>query len=427
MSSLTKLLVLTKSALVEHSITLKLDPKISCRIIKEDFRDGAAILCNMLIMHLLAFISMAFSLSGSVLASPLHRKRTASAEKRYAIIDNDWTTAGFIPFLQALDGGIEVLAVTSSTANSWQKQCAYHALATLEIGNLSCIPVYEGATYPLINTYERFQAWEAVHGNLPWQGAFAPYNATAEATGLDPTAGSDPNRIVKSAFPEGFPNTTTVPSVSAAQIMIESVHKYPGQVSIYTAGALTSVALAVRMDENFASLAKELVVMGGYIDVNLFQATGDFLQADINSDINLMIDPEASKIALTAKFPNIVIAGNVANQLQSTQEFLDEIYEVKNPYSELVHKYYGTSFPFWDETAMAILVDPTIATNTSTVHLDVDISYGSPSYGNIHVYQKSRKPPNVRNVTYVNHVDPDKLKAAIKRSVQYPKSCATLS
>lgn len=82
-----------------------------------------------------------------------------------------------------------------------------------------------------------------------------------------------------------------------------------------------------------------------------------------------MIDPEASKIALTADFPSITIAGNVANQVISTQEFLDEIYEVKNPYSELMYKYYGTIFPFWDETAMALLIDPSLATNTSTGEL----------------------------------------------------------
>lgn len=78
-----------------------------------------------------------------------------------------------------------------------------------------------------------------------------------------------------------------------------------------------------------------------------------------------MIDPEASKIALTADFPSITIAGNVANQVISSQEFLDEIYEVKNPYSKLVYEEYGVIFPFWDETAMALIVDPTIATNTS--------------------------------------------------------------
>jgi len=28
-----------------------------------------------------------------------------------------------------------------------------------------------------------------------------------------------------------------------------------------------------------------------------------------------------------------------------TQEYLDDIYKVKNPYSSLMHKYYGTIFP----------------------------------------------------------------------------------
>ncbi|KAH6665025.1 inosine-uridine preferring nucleoside hydrolase [Halenospora varia] len=375
-------------------------------------------------MQFFKFISIALPFTGLVSALPIAPLNTT--DKRYAILDNDWSTAGFIPFLMALDAGIEILAVTSSTANSWQKQCAYHALATLEIGNLSCIPVIEGATYPLINTYERFQAWESIHGVLPWQGVYAPYNATAEATGSDPTAGTDPNRIEASAFLEGYPNTTTVAGQTAAAFMIEQVHKYPGQVSIYAGGALTSIALAVRTDENFASLAKELVIMGGYVDVNMYRATGTVNQADINSDINLMIDPEASKIALTADFPSITIAGNVANQVISTQEFLDDIYEVKNPYSELMYKYYGTIFPFWDETAMALLIDPSLATNTSTVYVDVDVAYSSPSYGNIHVYQKALMPPNIRNVTYVNTIDGDKLKAMIKRSVQYPKSCATL-
>ena len=62
--------------------------------------------------------------------------------------------------------------------------------------------------------------------------------------------------------------------------------KYPGQVSIYTAGALTNVALAVRMDPNFAGLAKELVIMGGYVDDNLLEVTGTLNQADINSDVS---------------------------------------------------------------------------------------------------------------------------------------------
>lgn len=55
--------------------------------------------------------------------------------------------------------------------------------------------------------------------------------------------------------------------------MIEQVRKYPGQVSIYAAGAMTNIALAVRMDDDFAKLAKELVIMGGYVDVNMLQVS----------------------------------------------------------------------------------------------------------------------------------------------------------
>lgn len=35
--------------------------------------------------------------------------------KKYVIMDNDWSTAGFIPFLMALDAGWEVLGLTSCT------------------------------------------------------------------------------------------------------------------------------------------------------------------------------------------------------------------------------------------------------------------------------------------------------------------------
>ncbi|KAE8371998.1 Inosine/uridine-preferring nucleoside hydrolase domain-containing protein [Aspergillus bertholletiae] len=343
-------------------------------------------------------------------------------EKAYAIMDNDWGAIGFLPVLLALKNDIEILGLVSDTANSWQHQCAHHALANLEVGNLTCIPVYAGATYPLINTPERFHAWEAVHGRLPWQGAFAPENQTAEALGNDPTSG-DPDRIIPSAFIEGFPKTKINRSTNAASFMVEMVHRYPHQVSIYSAGALTNVALAVRMDSQFASLAKELVIMGGYLDVNMLQVTGDFEQANINSDINLMIDPEASKIALNADFPEIIVAGNVANQVQSTQEYLDEVYTVKNDYTRLFHDHYGTNFPFWDETAAALMVNRSLAINSTTAYIDVDVSYGSPNYGNIHVYQEILKPSGIRNVTYVNQIDGEVLKDMMKQAMWEPPTC----
>ncbi|KAJ9619230.1 hypothetical protein H2203_008559 [Taxawa tesnikishii (nom. ined.)] len=370
------------------------------------------------------FVAALAGTASFVHAAPVKEKRTHNDLTPKVIMDNDWSTAGFIPYLMALDAGWDILGLVSDTANSWALQTGLHALATLEVGGLECIPVHKGADYPLLNTPELFQAWELVHGVLPWEGAFAKENLTYEAEGNDPTSGN-PDRVSRSALHEGFPNTTFT-SEDAAWFMIEQVRKYPGQVSIYSAGALTNVALAVRLDPNFAKNCRELIIMGGYIDVNLLQTTGSIMQADWNSDINLMIDPEGTKIALTAPFPNITIVGNAANQIAVTQDMLDEIYEVKNPYSELMYNYYGTIFPYWDETAAAVMLEPSIVTNKTSFYLDVDTSYASPTYGNIHAYQKALAPAaqNLREVNMIVSVDGDRVKEFVKRSVQYPKKCS---
>ena len=123
-------------------------------------------------------------------------------------------------------------------------------------------------------------------GTLTWDGVFAPENLTYEAQGNDPTSG-DANRISPSAFIEGYPNNTYI-TQSATDFMIEQVFKYPGQVSIYAAGSLTNIALAIRQNSSFAATAKELVIMGGYVDLNLLQVMSDFDQ-DLGSDINFIV------------------------------------------------------------------------------------------------------------------------------------------
>ncbi|KAJ5781105.1 hypothetical protein N7457_006265 [Penicillium paradoxum] len=196
----------------------------------------------------------------------------------------------------------------------------------------------------------------------------------------NPTSGNL-NRIIKEASKEGFLKGRPDSSTSAGNFIVQTVHKYPGQGSINSAGALTNVALAVLL---------------GYI--------------------NLMIDPEASKIALTADFPNITIAGNVANRVFPSQQFKEEVPSIPNPYRTLLFKYYGLSLPFSDETAAALMVDPALSVNQTSVLRDVDISYGSPSYGNIHVYQKTVAPPGIQQVSLVFEVDAEKLRQHIKHA-----------
>lgn len=122
-----------------------------------------------------------FALASSALAAPSNLKYRGQAANQLVvrgnsstagtkiILDNDWSTAGFLTYLMALDAGWDVLGIVGDTGDSWALQTSLHGLATLEVGNLSsCIPVYKGSDYPLVNTPELFQTWEDLHGDLAW-------------------------------------------------------------------------------------------------------------------------------------------------------------------------------------------------------------------------------------------------------------------
>lgn len=129
---------------------------------------------------------------------------------------------------------------------------------------------------------------------------------------------------------------------------------------------------------------------------------------------------------------------------------MEEVYEVKNGYSSLFYEKYGTEFPFWDETALFSVLDPSNVLNSTSckslhagnsdgcfdqadcdfqVYLDVDTAYSSPYYGNIIGYQEALKPraQTLQKVNFIYEVDGDKLKESIKHTLQYPKTCNDLA
>ncbi|KAF7535174.1 hypothetical protein G7054_g5598 [Neopestalotiopsis clavispora] len=325
------------------------------------------------------------------------------------IMDNDWNSGAATQFLMALDYGWDVLGLIGDTSNSWAMQC-----------------MYKGSDYPLLMTPKLMQTYETILGPLAWEGVFKPQNDTAEALGSDPTSG-DPRRIVKEAFIEGYPNTTLAGDLAAAW-MVEQVRKYPGEITIFSAGAMTNIALAVRMDSEFAKNTKALWVMGGFADTNLLMTSGSTLQADINTDFNFKADPEATKIALTADFPNITLVANAANALDlfPTPEYIAEIAEVVNPYTVLNSAAAYPDLPFWDEATLLTLLEPDSVLNQTSFYVNVDTSYYSPTYGNIWAYQEALLPTqqDLREVNFVYSINGTTFQSALKRALQYPKSCA---
>jgi inosine-uridine nucleoside N-ribohydrolase len=224
--------------------------------------------------------------------------------------------------------------------------------------------------------------------------------------------------------------------------MIDQVFKYPGQVSIYSAvrlpptvpprtqkppankpqGALTNIATAIRLNSSFASTARELVIMGGYVDLNLYQLTSPLAQ-DIGSDFNFLVDPEAAHIAVTAPFPSITIAGNVANQQYLTQSQVNTILNSSdNAYAQLMSNYF-IELPLWDETAAAIMAYPELVTGSVEAFMDVNTAFDSPDLGRTHLWSKQFAPSHTRSVHFVTSVDQAGFFQRVESVLAKPGTC----
>ena len=147
--------------------------------------------------------------------------------------------------------------------------------------------------------------------------------------------------------------------------------------------------------------------MGGFIDTNLYQLQSALAQ-DIGSAFNLFADPEAAHIALTAPFPSITLAGDVANQQFLSQQMLDTILSsaatTGNSYAALM-KNYDITYPLWDETAAAIMAFPDLVTENTVAYVDVNTAFDCPDFGRAYLWSEEFAPSHTRSVNYVLGID----------------------
>ena len=328
-----------------------------------------------------------------------------AAAPNLVIFDNDFAGPG--------DGGadiliaspdIKVLGLTVVTGDGWRDEETSLILRFLEIAGAKDIPVYNGAVYPLINSYTRMLAWEKAYGKIPWKGA---WNTADFGLGFHPT---DPWKIP--ATPDGPPKIKAS-SQSAVDFLIHAVHQYPHQITILAAGPLTNLALAIRQDPEFAGLAKELIFMGAILDTNLLQVTGS---ANFNTDFNFIFDPEAAHITLTAAWPKIVAVGGVGNSVVMTEQLIDRLKALKTPVAQYISGHAQKDLPLWDELAAAIVVDPSLVTKQVEANMDVDLDHGI-NYGQAHLWPDSTKPhQGERKVSVVLSVDQKRFATQLIRS-----------
>ena len=305
-----------------------------------------------------------------------------SATRRKVIIDQDaFAPAGsnmqaILMLLQSKD--VEVLGITIPSGDGWRDEEVSNTLRLLEIVHRTDIPVYAGAVYPLLNSAARTKLWERVYGKLVYKGAWTEAPPAGGAAQPNPYHPTDPYLIPPS--PAGEPSIKAAQQ-SAVNFLVHTVHQYPGEVTIIAAGPLTNLALAARLDPQFAGLARELVFMGGSFDP--IPNDTPFAAEYANSprrEFNMRFDPEAASLVLHEPWKKITeVPVDPTTRTMFKPEFIREVAAGRAPFAAYIGKF-GKNYPMWDELAVAVWLDPSLVTSSKMLFVDVDTSF-TAGYG----------------------------------------------
>jgi inosine-uridine nucleoside N-ribohydrolase len=301
--------------------------------------------------------------------------------RRKVIIDQDAfgpassNLQAILMALQAKD--VEVLGITIPSGDGWRDEEVGHTLRLLEIAGRTEVPVYAGAVVPLVNTQNRTKRWEELYGKLYYKGAWTEVWPAQGAVRRSPYH-ADPYLVPPS--PAGAPKIKPA-HATAASFLSRTVHEFPGQVTILAAGPLTDLAMAARLDPEFAALARELVFMGGSFNPapadNAFAA--EYASAP-RREFNMRWDPEAASIVLHEPWKKITqIPVDPTTKTFFKPEFFQEIAKGHAPFDAYLAQF-GQSFPMWDELAVAVWLDPSIVSRKATLLVDIDTSF-TAGYG----------------------------------------------
>ena len=164
---------------------------------------------------------------------------------------------------------------------------------------------------------------------------------------------------------------------------------HPHEVTIYAAGPLTNIALAVSIDPQFAEMTKGIVLMGGSLNP---QTEDPEFATSPRHEFNFWFDPEAAHIVLRAAWPRIdVTTVDASIRAPFTQKMLEEISKSQSPSAKYIAAWSENRYYMWDELAACAWLDPTLITKEKLLYMDVDISHG-PSYGDTLTWTDQLKP-----------------------------------
>ncbi len=201
-------------------------------------------------------------------------------EKTKIILDCDPGNDDAINILLALSSEkLDILGITSVFGNVDVEKTTRNANIVCSLVDKQ-VPIYKGASEPLV--LPRIDA-ASVHGKSGLAGTNLP----------------------EPKFPVGEKH--------AVQFIIDTVLQNPHEVVLVPTGALTNIALAMKIAPEIVPLIKEIVLMGG---------STSFGNRTPAAEFNMLADPHSAAVVFASQAPVTMFGLNATHQVLATQEII---------------------------------------------------------------------------------------------------------
>ena len=263
---------------------------------------------------------------------------------RHFIIDTDTASDDAVALVMAMrHPGVKIEAITVVAGNVPIDQAVQNALYTVELCQQT-IPVYRGIASPLSRPLETAQF---VHGEDGMGDIGLPLSGRQPA------------------------------GENAIDVMIETIHRYTGEIKLVTLGPLTNVAVALQQDSLIASAVSECIIMGG-----TGQGHGNITPV---GEYNFWADPEAAKIVFESGLRIKMVGWDISRTYATVNSdetahlrgfntplatFCVDIQSTVLQFAVNQSKLPGFDLP--DPIAMAIALQPEIATETKFLFVAIE-------------------------------------------------------
>lgn len=248
--------------------------------------------------------------------------------------------------LAAGNPDIELLGLTTVGGNHTIDKVTRNAQQVLTVAGLRDVPVYRGATRPLLNSVITA---EDIHGD-----------SGMEIHGFD--------------LPEP---AVEVEETGAVQWIVDTLmREEPGTVTLVPTGPLTNIALAARLEPRIVSRVKEVVLMGGAYGAGNYTPSAEF---------NIAVDPEAAAIVFGEAWPVVMVGLDLTHQALATPEVEARFAALGTSAGDFVvglidafRRNYKDAQgfdnpPVHDPCAVAYVIDPTVV-ETVAVPVSVELA-----------------------------------------------------